>query len=148
MRLSKDDILNAQDLVTEEVAVPEWAPEPGMDATVLVRGLTGRERDDYEASMIVRRGDKVAQDVANARAKLVVKCVVDDGGQRVFTDQDAPALGEKSAAALDRIFEVVARLSGLREEDAAEAEADFPPAPGGDSPTSSPSGSAAAYGVS
>ena len=63
MRLSRDDILKAEDLTTEEVDVPEWG------GTVLVRGLTGRERDEFEASVMVRYAGEMVQDLANIRAK-------------------------------------------------------------------------------
>ena len=142
MRLSKDAILSVADLVTEEVEVPEWG------GSVLVRGLTGRERDDFEASMMIQRGGQVVADVRNTRAKLVAKCAVDDDGRRLFTDEDAAALGEKSGAALARVFDVVARLSGLSEDDVKARERDFPPATGTGSSTGSPNGSAAPLAVS
>jgi len=132
MRLSKDDILKAADTQTEEVDVPEWG------GTVLVRGLTGTERDEYEASLMVRRGDQMVMNTANGRAKLIAKCVVDDDGRRLFTDQDANALGEKSGKALDRLFDVASRLSGLREEDVKEATGNFSTADGTRSPSASP----------
>lgn len=110
--LSRDAILNADDLDQEEVDVAEWG------GTVMVRALTGAERDAYEASMRQQRGKDFVANFANIRAKLVVKCVISpDTGERVFADNDAPALGKKSAAALDRIFEVAARLSRISDED-------------------------------
>lgn len=119
MRLSKDDILKAADVKTEEVQVPEWG------GTVLVRGMTGAERDAYEASVMVQYNGQVQMNTANGRAKLVVKCIVDDDGNRLFTDEDAVEVGAKSGRALDRLFEVAARLSGLREEDAEAAAENF-----------------------
>jgi len=115
MLLSRDTILAVEDLEVEDLEVPEWK------GTVRVRALTGAERDDYEASMHQQRGkNNYVRNLANVRAKLVVRCVVDEDGKRIFTDQDANALGKKSAAALDRIFEVAARLSRLSEEDVEE----------------------------
>ena len=46
--LTRDDILNADDLVREEVFIPEWN-----NMTAWVRSLTARERDSFEASMPV-----------------------------------------------------------------------------------------------
>ena len=62
MRLSREDILKAEDLPTEEVPVPEWG------GSVLVRGLTGRERDLFETSMMVRQGAQFIPDAKNIRA--------------------------------------------------------------------------------
>ena len=142
MPLSKDDILGRDDRRTEEVAVPEWS------GSVLVRGMTGRERDDFESSMLIQAGGQAGRDLRNTRAKLVAKCAVDDDGARLFTDGDVTALGEKSAAALVRVFEVAARLSGLDEEDVAARERDFPEVTGSGSSTPSPNGSAAVSAVS
>jgi hypothetical protein len=61
----------------------------------------------------------------NIRAKLVALTVVDEEGNRIFSDSDASALGKKSAAALDRVFEVAQRLSGLRPEDVEELSKNF-----------------------
>src|SRR5437762_3211992 len=117
MRLSRDDILKAEDLGTEEVDLSDL---PGYAGSVLVRGMSGRERDEFEVSMTVRHGKEMVQDFANTRAKLVARCVVDEDGQRLFTTADVDALGEKSGAAIDRIFGVASRLSGLRDKDVEE----------------------------
>ncbi len=117
--LSKEAILAAQDVVTEVVEVPEWG------GSVRVRGLTGAERDAFEGETIQRNGRDVKTNTRNLRARLVVLSVVDETGARLFAFHDIEALGEKSARALDRIFAVAMRLSGLRDEDVAEMAADF-----------------------
>src|SRR5258708_17507021 len=123
MRLSKDDILKAEDRTPVEVECPEWG------GSVLVRGMTGKERDQFEVSRVeessqavqVQRGRAGGRpsgpNLVNMRAKIVARCVVDDDGQRMFSDADVVALGEKSGAAIDRIFTVASRLSGMSEED-------------------------------
>ncbi len=55
-------------------------------------------------------------------ARLVAASIVDEDDKRVFSQSDVKALGEKSAAALDRVMAVAMRLSGLTEEDAEELE--------------------------
>lgn len=112
--LSRDAILQAQDLPTERVEVPEWGGE------VIVRGLTAAERDQFEQSIVEARGKDTRVNLRNIRAKLVALCVVDEEGKRLFKDEDAELLGRKSAVALNRIFEVAQRLSGLRPEDVEE----------------------------
>lgn len=143
MHLSKDDILKAEDCRVQEVNVPEWG------GIVLVRGMTGRQRDEFEASLLEpgRRGQSRVNP-ANLRAKIVARCVVDDEGQRLFTDGDAAALGEKSGAAIDRVYEVAAKLSGLSEKDAEEMTGNFGGASGGDSSSSSPTASTSRSGRS
>ena len=105
--LTRDAILKAAVLKTEDVPVPEWG------GSVLVRELRGRERDEWEASLAVQRGRQMVPDVANMRAKLVARTIVGEDGEPLFTQQDVNALGELSAAALDRVFEVASRLSAL-----------------------------------
>ncbi len=142
--LGRDAILRAAALRTEEVRVPEWAdPDSGSD-TVLVRELRGRERDEWEASLAVMRGKAMVPDVANMRAKLVARSVVGGDGEPVFSQQDVAALGELSAAALNRVFEVASRLSGLDEKDLEEMAGNSgAAAPGGGSSSASPVTSAA-----
>lgn len=124
----RDEILGRDDLPVEVVTVPEW----GMD--VRVRALSGAERDAYEASCLKRMGgkaDKVEMTFENIRARLVARSVVDEAGARVFTDADVASLGAKNAAALNRLFEVAQRLSGLRGEDFEELLGNSGSAPAG-----------------
>jgi hypothetical protein len=112
--LSKDAILSADDLPTEDVEVPEWG------GSVRVKALAGKDRDAFEASMQQQRGKEYVRNMANVRAKLVAKTVVDENGERMFAENEINALGQKSAAALDRIFEVAAKLSRLSDDDIEE----------------------------
>ncbi len=112
--LTADDILAADDRLWEDVPVPEWG---GM---VRVRGLQGHERDKYEQSLHDSKG---RTRIDNARAKLAQLCMVDPKtGQLLFAKEQVAALGRKSAAALQRVFNVAMRLSGLSEEDMEELE--------------------------
>lgn len=115
--LTREAILQAKDLPYEDVAVPEWG------GVVRVRALTGAERDRFEASIVEQRGKGAPRlNTTNIRAKLVALTVVDENGNRIFTDDDVEALGRKSAAALNRVFEVAQRLSGLTQADMEELE--------------------------
>lgn len=109
-------ILAADDLPREWVPTPEWAAAGC--AGVGVRVMTAAERDAYEASCIERRGESYERNLANVRAKLVCRCAVDEAGNRIFADADAEALGRKSAAVLDRLYETASRLNRLRAKDA------------------------------
>lgn len=120
--LTRDLILAADDLAEEDVECPEWG------GTVRIRTLTGTDRDEFEFSLRESRKSGNTMNVKNIRARLVARSVVDDQGHRVFSDADASKLGLKSAAALDRCFDVAARLSGLGEKDVEEMAQDFDPA--------------------
>ena len=112
--LSKTAILAAQDLQTEDVEVPEWG------GAVRVRSFTGRERDAFEASMVRGDGRDRKVDLTNMRARLVGLTVIDETGQRLFTDDEVDLLGAKSGAALDRVFAVAQKLNGLSGADVEE----------------------------
>jgi len=128
-QLTQDEILAADDLVTEEVEVPEW------DGAVLVRSLRGDERDAYEASIVKGEGEEAVSDLENMRAKLCARSIVDADGARMFSDDDIAALGRKSAAGLQRIFMVARRLSRMTAEDVKELAENFGAGQGGSSPS-------------
>lgn len=111
--LTADDILAADDRLFEDVPVPEWG------GVVRVRGLSGTERDKFEASLLDRQGRPRTH---NARAKLAQLCMVSESGQLLFSEEQVAALGRKSAAALGRVFDVAQKLSGLTDDDMEELE--------------------------
>lgn len=121
----REQILAVNDIPVETIRIPEWEQKGGPQVWVRVRGLTGKERDRYEESVTVGKGKNKDVNYRNARAKLVVLCVVDESGNRIFTDADVAALGNKGALALERIFDVGRRLSGLTETDVEELTEDF-----------------------
>lgn len=119
--LSKEQILQADDLKKELVEVPEW------DGQVWVRTLTGEELDSYETSIV----GKGKSDMRNIRSRLIARCVVDQDGNRLFADNEAEQLGGKSAAALDRLYDVAMRLNGRSERDQKELEKNSEAVPAG-----------------
>lgn len=134
--LNREQILGATKLRVEKVSVPEWNGE------VLVRELTGRERDEFESSLVVKEGKQTTTTLANIRAKLVARAIVDENGIRVLSDDDVEWLGSRSAAALNRVFDVARRLSGLTEEDVEDLTKNSSPGQSGSSTTALPGTSA------
>lgn len=112
--LSKDDILGADDNKVEPVEVPEWG------GVVLIRTISGKERDHFESSCFVGRGRDRRENFANLRARLVRLCAVNEKGEMLFNDDDVKKLGTKSAAALDRVFAKAQKLNGLTNDDVEE----------------------------
>jgi hypothetical protein len=114
--LTREAILAASDIVTEAVDIPEWGGQ------VMVRALTGEERDSWEESLLVEKKGRNGRttreaNLKNIRAKLVSISTYDADGNRLFTEYDVQVLGKKSASALQRIFKVAQRLSGLTDEE-------------------------------
>lgn len=142
--LSRDTIQSAKDISIEFVKVPEWSDDP--EAGVFVKGLTGTERDSFEMAMIEQRqkGKRTREvNLRNLRAKLIVRTAVDsddtETAKHIFTLLDVDWLGKKSAAALQRVYDVAQRLSGLSSEDVDELTIDLgngqSDASGSDSPS-------------
>lgn len=131
--LTKAGILAANDLKTEDVDVPEWG------GAVRVRSFTGRERDAFEAAMVRGDGKERKVDLTNMRARLVGLTVIDEAGQRLFTDEEVDLLGAKSGAALDRVFAVAQKLNGLSGADVEELTKNSSGGPSAASTSGSPS---------
>lgn len=117
--LTREQILNADDRKTQVVEVPEWG------GSVMIRTLSGKERDRFEASLQVTRGSKTKQNYDNFRARLISLCVVNESGERTFSDADIALLGEKSVAALQRVFNACNELNGLSDADVEELTQGF-----------------------
>lgn len=105
--LTKEQIIASEDLNHEDVEVPEWG------GSVRVTAMSGSARDAFEDTLVKRVGDKVEQDLGNYRAKVCAACMVDESGTRMFSAKEVRALGDKSAIALERVFDVADRLNGL-----------------------------------
>lgn len=127
--LSKAEIVGVADLKIEEVEVPEWG------GTVGVKGMTGADRDDFESSLYTGEGKNRKQNLKNLRARLVGMTLVDEDGQRLFSDAEIKQLSGKSAAALNRCFEVAQRLNGMEAKAVEEAKNGSPADPSADSTT-------------
>lgn len=112
--LTREDVLNADDYTTETVEVPEWG------GSLIVRSLNGKERDAFELQSIVQKGKVTEVNLANMRARLVAYSVVDENNRRIFEESDVSRLGLKNAAALERVYKVAQRLSGLARQDIEE----------------------------
>lgn len=98
--LTREQILAAQDIVTEEVEVPEWG------GVVLVRGLS--------AAQMERMQERVkGKGVKGATATLAALALVDSEGKRLFRESDIEALGRKSMAALQRVMSAILRQNAL-----------------------------------
>lgn len=105
----RDRILNADDVPSELVDVPEW------DTKLLIKGMTGRERNDlYER---IKGNDD--RNVFMSELILTTACDPNTG-DLLFEPADRDMLSTKSASALARVFRVAMRLSGL----GADAETD------------------------
>ena len=94
MELSREQILEADDLKIEEMEVPEWG------GYIHVRVMTGAERNQFVKDILELED---SGDLA-VRIKLCSIVVVDAKGKRLFTEEDIEALSKKSSKVTDRVY--------------------------------------------
>ncbi len=127
--LTREALLNA----AAAVKFPQETVElPALGGNVVVRGMSAAERDTFEAGMVDDRGDR-RSNLANFRGRLLVRCLFDEGGQRLLTDDEAHVIGGLPAMAVQPAFDVAMRLNALRKEDVEELAEGFTEIPGDDS---------------
>lgn len=110
--LTRADVLGADDLKRERVAVPEWGGD------LFIRTLTGAERDEFDLlgwraveEAKARGEDPKFVTSRNVMARLVAFAACDETGKRLFSVEDVEALGAKSGAALERVYKAADRLN-------------------------------------
>ena len=111
---TKADILNADDLPTAPVEIPEWG------GRFHVRTMTGVERDQFDHDLMsAKRGDQI--DGRGMKARMCYLTLCDADGVRIFEEAaDLVQLQEKSSAILDRVWDAASKLNGLSEQDVEE----------------------------
>lgn len=107
-------------LRTKVVRVESWGGE------VMIRELTGTDRDKYEAGIfgntIPKKGQAKELNLQNARAKLVALCLIDENGQLLYKENEVYLLGRLNAVGLDFVYDECRKLSGITDEDDKELE--------------------------
>lgn len=110
--LTKEQILQAQDLEYRDEEVPKWG------GSVRLWQLTVADRDAFEESISKLKPSGQAEIIReNFRAKLVARCLGDEDGNRLFSDKEIMQLGKKSAKVVDRLFVICQQINGMSEED-------------------------------
>lgn len=116
---AKKPALHSVPLAFEDVSVPEWG---GM---FRVQELGALERDAWEESCIKTdaSGGGRKPNLANIRARLVAKCIVDpETGNRMFSDAEAADLGKQPARIIIRLFDIAQKLNAMTGEDVKELQ--------------------------
>ncbi len=106
--LSREEILSKVILQKELINIPEWGGD------IYVTEMSGCARDAWEQTLIQKddKGRLIAP-----RAKLIIATVVDENGERLFTDNDIDAIGKLSAGALEKICDIAQKLNFLQVAD-------------------------------
>lgn len=139
--LTKAQILAADAKKTKDVPVKEWG------GTVRLQELSAADRDLWEAESFITEpgddGEATARfNPKQARARLVVRCLVDESGKRMFTDDEVAVVGSLSASSVQKLFNAARTLNAVSADDIEELEKNSGAAPSGGSSSSSASASA------
>jgi hypothetical protein len=128
--LDREAILAADDAETKDIPIPEWG------GVVKIRSISGRARDQFEASLREGKGKNADVNLRNLRARLIVMCAVNEDGTKMFAQEgDVNRLGAKNAKPLDRLFDACKDMIGMSEEDVETYTEDFGQSPDEDSST-------------
>ena len=112
--LTKDQILAADDIERIEVEVPQWG------GSVLVQGLSAKQRGFLMDRIVDQRGNGRKLKLADIQVLTCALSIVGEDGKRLFSDLEMNHLAAKSSAALQVVFEVAQKLSGLSDEQVEE----------------------------
>lgn len=102
--LTRDQILEADDITAEEVAVPEWG------GSVMVRHLSASQMERIQERM-------QGKGIRGVTAALAAAAIVDEGGKRLFNERDIDALGKKSIGALNRVLAAIKRMNAIDQKE-------------------------------
>ena len=109
--LNRDSFLKPFTVPQEVVELPE------LGGSVIVRGMTARQRSEFERQFQTPAGKPSKSRQAEVRERLIIAYVVDDDGNALFTVDDIEAIGKQSAAIVERIVNVAQRLCGITDTD-------------------------------
>lgn len=111
--LTKESLLTKPILETEDVVLPEFG------GVVRVRQWLGEDKDDWQIYVSALKGD-----AHKLRAAAVAASLVGDDGNRVFNmNGDVDSINATwPASAIERVWEVVARLNKIGQKEVEDAE--------------------------
>lgn len=121
-------ILAAKPSALTPLYVPDW------DATIYIRELTLAERDEFEKGQIVYNDDgSMSMETVGLKARLIVLCVTDENGERLFSNEDEGEVNSLGAAATELVFAACQRVNKMRKQDVNDPLGSGAPKSGSDS---------------
>jgi len=123
--LTREEALGFEDITTKEIDIPEHIPAWG-GHKVRIRQLTRGQQDEYlrrQFGSVKMKQDSRAkqQELTSAQmyghdAWLVVRGLVDEIGNSLFTEKDIPRLNEKNGEAIGWIGKQIVAFSAMKQE--------------------------------
>jgi hypothetical protein len=88
------------------------------DLSVRIQSLSEKEKSDYETRLISKNGRGILKDrLADATRRLIVLCVVDEKGDRLFNENDLSVIAELDSFVSSRIYEACQEHCGFNKTD-------------------------------
>jgi len=110
--LTKEAILNSKDIEFKDVPIKEWG------GSIRLKEMDGTERDVFETEVMKRRkGNTDEVELKGLKIYLLHLCMVNDKGERLFTQEDIFALQKKNARIINDLFTEAQKLNKLKKED-------------------------------
>lgn len=124
---SLDDILAIEDKRYEWVDVPEWGKR------IRLVSLDGLARNRIATATRAHAKKLGSDDEADVyfQARIIVESMVNEVGDHIADQSQAPALMHKNGGALTRLYRVCSRLSGLGDEQVEAITEDLKGTPSG-----------------
>ena len=102
--LTRDEILSAKDLPYKDVEVKEWG------GWVRIRTLRGVDRAQLVAALQTDPDKEAPTDWIE---RMLVACITDNKGNKLFDETDIKNLGEKNSGIIQKLFDVADNLNAI-----------------------------------
>ncbi len=90
---------------------------PVREILVRYQSLTDREVSDYQMMALNTKGRTRPERLRDATLRLMVLCLVDAKGNRLFANRDIPKLGGWDSKDTSHLYKVVSEHCGINPED-------------------------------
>jgi len=87
----------------------------------IVQSLSDHERAMWEVDCLDAEGNRDPAAMETMRPRLIVKCLVDENGHRLFTDEESEDVAEWPASVTVTLFTECSKLCGMDDDDRKEA---------------------------
>lgn len=116
MASSKQELMKLKDEGREPVSFPIGGKD------FLVKPLGDREQAEWEMDCCDDTGVRDPIKLESMRPRLIVKCLVDEDGRRLFTDEEYEELEEWPSRVTQPLFDLCSKLCGLDGSEIEEAK--------------------------
>ena len=128
--LNRNQILEAKDIKTKVIPVPEWGGD------IMIKQLSAKEYNDITMNMVnirkmaakqlskKKNSDENLEDainelaIKNQKILLIIKSIVDENMKPLFTEADLELLYQKNTNVIDKIIAEIEEFNAVSTEDA------------------------------